>query len=542
MPTDSRETKGPEAAAHLEIGRRGWLLAAAAVLVAVTAVFWVPRLGGLFGRLSGDAPRGPIRSLAVLPLDNLSGDADQLYFVDGMHEELIASLAKIDALKVISRTSTLRYRDGDRSLPEIGRQLGVDAIVEGSVLRVGERVRINAQLVRAATATHLWADSYEGDLGDVLRLQSETARAIAREIEIAVTAEDEARLDRGDRVDRVAFEEFLKGRHHLNQRTRDEIFLSLEHFQRSIDADPAFHLAHAAWAEASILTGWYRWVAPGESFPQAKAAAERALALAPNSAEAHTMAAAVFMLWDWDYIAAEREFLRAIELNPGYPRAHHWYALFLNYATRYGEAIAEIRRARELDPQSTIIRTIEAVCYCQSGRYAEAIETAWEALEMTPDFPLALDMVTCGYLGLGKYEQAIAEARLAYQVTGGAAALAGLVEASYLGGRQREALEMLGELEDRAEREHVAATTMAVTYLVLGRNEKAMEWLERAYEERAWSLIFLRRRVYDPLRGDPRFRDLYRRVGLDSTVIPPRSGLPQDDRSGGLTGTVADPG
>ncbi len=518
------EQHDPRGAATLEIGRRGWLLAGAVLLVVVGGALWGPRLTDLLGGLSGDRRAGPIRSLAVLPLDNLSRDSDQLYFVDGMHEALIASLAKIDALKVISRTSALRYRDSDKPLRQIGRELGVDAIVEGSVLRTGDRVRISAKLVHASSDTHLWAESYEAELSDVMRLQSSTARAIAREIQIAVTEEDEARLQSDERVDRVAFEEFLRGRHHLNQRTRDEIFLSLELFRRSIEADPTFHLAHVAWAEASILTGWYRWVAPAKAFPGAKEAAERALTLAPNSADAHTMAAAVFMLWDWDFVAAEREFLRAIELNPGYPRAHHWYALFLTYMARYDEAIAEIRQARELDPLSTIIRTIEALCYCQGGRYEEAIQKASEALEMTPDFPLALGVLGCGYLGLEKYEQAIAEAEVAFGVTGGSGELADLIEANYLAGRRERALGLLSELEARARSEHVAATTMAATYLLVGREDEALDWLERAYEQRSWSLVFLRGRIYDPLRSEPRFRELYRRVGLDSAYIPPRSG------------------
>ena len=524
MSSESEQHDSPRRARPLEIGRRGWLLAAAAVLLGVAAALWAPQLAELAGRLSGDRPIGPIRSLAVLPLDNLSEDPEQLYFVDGMHEALIADLARIGALKVISRTSAMRYRDSDKPLPVIGRELGVDAIVEGAVMRAGDRVRISAQLVHAATDTHLWADSYEGGLGDVMRLQMSTARAIAREIKIVVTEEDERRLDRDERVDRVAFEEFLKARHHLNERTRDEIFLSLELFERSIAADPAFYLSHVGWAEASILTGWYRWVAPEEAFPGAKAAAERALALSPSSAEAHTMAAAVSMLWDWDYVAAEKQYRRAIELNPGYPRAHHWYALFLTYMARYDEALAEIRRARELDPLSTIIQTIEALTYCQAERYEEAIEAAWKALEMTPEFPLALGVVSCGYLGLEKYEEAVAEAEIAYEVTGGTVELADLIEANYLAGRREKALELVAELEERAEREHVAATLMAAVYLVVGRKEDALDWLEKAYEERAWSLLFLRRRIYDPLRSEPRFRELYRKVGLDSAVIPPRTG------------------
>lgn len=521
MPKEEEPSQPPRS---LRIGRRGWLTAAALVLLTVVAAWWAPQLAELGGRILGDRSRGPIRSLAVLPLDNLSEDPGELYFVDGMHEALIANLAKISALKVISRTSALRYRDSDKPLDQIGRELGVDAVVEGSALRAADRVQITARLVHAASKTHLWSESYEGELSDVLRLQSDTARAIAREIQVAITDEDETRLGGQERVGRFAFEQFLKGRYHLNQRTRDDVLRSLESFRRSIEADPGFYLSHAAWAEAAILTGWYRWVSPEEAFPPARVAAERALALAPNSAEAHTMAAAISMLWDWDYVTAEAEFRRALELNPGYPRAHHWYALFLSYTARHDEAVAEIQRARELDPLSTIIRTIEAVCYCQGGRYEEALEAASKALEMTPDFPLALGMSTCGYVGLGKHEQAFAVARQAFETTGGAGELADLIEVCYVAGRENEALELLAELESRLEREHVSATTIAGTYLVLGRNEQAMDWLERAYEEHAWSLIFLRDRLYDPLRSDPRFRDLYRKVGLEAAVIPPRAG------------------
>ena len=504
--------------------RPWWAVAGALMLLAILAVVLAERLLERPGRPGDAAAPGAIGSLAVLPLDNLTEDPEQQYFVDGMHEALIANLAKISALRVISRTSVMRYREATQSLPEIGRELGVDAIVEGSVMRAGDRVRITAQLVHAASDTHLWVESYEGDLRDVLRLQGDTARAIAREIRVVVTPEDRARLEGQRPVDREAYEEYLKGRHYLNQRTEREVLRSLEYFRRSIAIDPSYALAHAVEAEASILTGWYSWVAPRSAFPAAKAAAERALELDPGSAEAHTVAAAVSMLWDWDWVRAEAEFQRAIELDPGYPRAHHWYALFLSYMTRFDESVAEIRRAQTLDPLSVIIHTIAGLAFCQAERHELALREAQDILEISPDFPLAHEVLACAHMGLGRHAEAIAAAQRAVDLTDGSVEIADLAEAYFRAGRRERAEQLVAELEGRAEQGYVAAVPLAAVHLLMGDREAALDWLERAYSQRDWNLVFLQHRRYDELRSDPRFQELYRRVGLPPAGTGPRGG------------------
>jgi serine/threonine-protein kinase len=492
--------------------RRRLGIFSALVAVALTTLLLAPELLRWRDRATDRADRGSVESLAVLPFDNLMGDAQQEYFVDGMHEALIADLAKIGALRVISRTSVMQYRDARQSLPEIAEELGVDVIVEGSVLRAGDRVRITAQLVDASTDTQLWAESYEGDLRNVLQLQSDTARAIARQIRVVVTEEEEARLDSQQPIDLEAYEAYLKGRYYLNQRTEEAIFRSLHYLRQSIERDPSYALAHAALAEASILTGWYNWVPAREAFPPAETAAEAALDLDGNSAEAHTVSAALHMLWRWDSSAAERGYRRAIELNPSYPRAHHWYALFLTYRGRYEEAIPEIQRAQELDPLSIIIHTIAGLSYCYADRHEEALREAEKTLEMHPRFPLALEVLECAFVGQGRYTEAIATAEEAAEATGGAAELADLAQLFAATDQRDRAFELLSELELRAESEYISPMTFTAIELALGRNDQALDWLEKAYEKHSWELFLLDRPTYDVLRSDPRFQALYELV------------------------------
>jgi serine/threonine-protein kinase len=491
------------------------VLAVTLPLLAILALLLWWGSGALRDRLAGPAPSARIMSLAVLPLKNLMADPEQQYFVEGMHEALIADLAKIGTVRVISRTSVMRYKDVEISLPEIAQALGVDAIVEGSVLRAGDQVRVTAQLVDGETDTHLWADSYQGDLRDVLSLQRETARAIAREIRAVVTPEEEARLATSHQVDREAYEAYLQGRYHLNRRSQEGVTRGLAYVQQAIDIDPGEGLYHAALADSYIVLAWYDWALPLESLPRARAAALEALRIDDSLAEAHTSLAAVLMLYDWDWAGAEQEFLRALELNRSYPTAHHWYALLLVYTGRYDEAIAAIDRARRLDPYSLIINAVVGYVFYHARQYEDTLRACQRTLEMDPGFSFARHVLGSAYLRLGRYNEAIATAeQLAELSDAPLGNLAGLVEAYALAGQEDKAVKLVAELEEMSPRPPISLGDEIAIYIALGDHDTALELLARAYQERHYVMTTLRGEEFDPLRSDPRFRDLFRRVGL----------------------------
>src|SRR5438552_2878190 len=365
--------------------RRLWPARRVMVAVALALVLSLAILSVWLFRSRGRAPTG-IRSLAVLPLDNLSGDASQDYFADGMTDELITDLAQISALRVISRTSVMVYKGARRPLPEIARELNVDAVVEGTVLRSGEQVRITAQLIQTPADRHLWAESYEGDLHDTLALQKKVARAIAEHIRIELTPKEQAVLKNAKVVNPEAYEAYLKGRYFWNKRTADGLKKAIDYFNQAIEKDPNYAQAYTGLADSYALLGdWeYGILAPKEAFPRAKAAATKALALDNTLGEAHTSLAFSLDLFDWDWASAEREFRRAIELNPGYATAHHWYAWHLSEMGRNREAIAEMRKAQNLDPLSLIISADVAEILLVAHSYDQAIEQSRKTIDMDP--------------------------------------------------------------------------------------------------------------------------------------------------------------
>jgi len=462
------------------------------------------------------APRR-IQSLAVLPLENLSRDPGQEYFVDGMTEALITDLAKIGALRVISRTSAMRYKDSGKPLPEIGRELGVDAIVEGSVLRAGDQVRITAQLIHASSDSHLWAESYARDFKDVLSLQSEVAQAIAREVKARVTPEEEARLLTRRTVNPAAHEAYLLGRYFWNQRGPG-LKKSIEFFERALAEDPNYAPAHAGLADAYALLGFYGYFPPREVMPKAEEAARKALELDPNRAEAHASLGFVYTTFEWEWAAAEKEFHRALKLNPSWGPARYWYATLLLLRGRFEEAIAQVRTGLQYDPLSMYLHAHLGIVFWYAGRHVEASEQFRKALELDPKFFVARAFLGATYYFLSRLEDSLRELRCAVESSDRhhwpLAQLGAVYAAS---GDRTRAQEVITELEHRCRQEYISAMGIAVIYAQLREEEKAFEWLEKAYLERSsllWSVERYPLGAFDNLRSDPRSEKLLRRIGL----------------------------
>jgi TolB-like protein/DNA-binding winged helix-turn-helix (wHTH) protein/Flp pilus assembly protein TadD len=457
-----------------------------------------------------------IRSLAVLPLENLSGDAAQEYFADGMTDELIAHLGHISALRVISRTSVMTYKGARKPLPQIARELNVEAIVEGSVLRSGERVRITAQLIEVPADKHIWSQSYEGDMRDTLALQNRVANAIAEQIRVTVQRQERAGLQNPRTVNPEAYEAYLRGRYSWNKRTGDGLRKAIEYFTAAIEKDPTFATAYSGLADAYALSGdWeYGILSPQDAFAKAKAAATKALALDDNLAEAHTSLAFALDLYAWDWEAAEKEYRRAIALNPGYATAHHWYAWHLMVMGRTGDGIAALRTAESLDPLSPILGADLADALCIAHLYDDSVRQSRKALELHPDFAVAHYQLGQTFVQKHMYDEAIAEFRRAIELAGDNTTFdSNLAHAYAVSGRIEEASKILEELQGKQTQESPTDASIALVYVGLGDNDQAMIWLNKAYEARFNPSILLRP-AFDPIRSDARFQDLRRRIGL----------------------------
>jgi TolB-like protein/tetratricopeptide (TPR) repeat protein len=472
---------------------------------------------------------GRIRSLAVLPLANLSGDPQQEYFADGMTEALISALAKIRALKVISRTSVMHYKRTDKRLPQIAHELGVDAVIEGTVLLTGKRVRVSAQLVRAATDEHLWVESYDRDLSDVLSLHADLARAIASEVRAVVTPDEERRLKAQYRVDPKAHEALLRGRYFYAKLTPADADRAIDWFERAIARDASFAAAYAGLAQVCMIRGvpFSTNLSVSEQrqlLTKAKTAAVRALALDEALAEAHAAHGMAILFHDWDWPGAERALERALELEPNHPYAHAYRASLASTVADCARTLAELRRALELDPVNLYIRA-EGGEFCYWIRdYAQAIEYAPQTLELDPSYPRAHFVLGRVSEAQGKIGQAITEYKQAGMMTSEDAAEARrALHRGGAAGYHRWALAArLGAMgnrpTDRARAAHPVSDRpffRARIYARLGEVDKAMRCLERSYEERECLLALLKvQEWWDPLRSDARFEDLVRQVGI----------------------------
>ncbi len=460
------------------------------------------------------SPFPDVSTLAVLPLANLSGDPGQEYFADGMTEALITSLAKVSALRVVSRTSIMRFKGTDRSLPAIAAELGVDAIVEGSVTRDGQRIRITAQLIDAATDQHLWAESYDRDFRDVFILQSEIAKSIAQEVRIAVTPEESSRLGQAAEVSTDGYDAYLKGMQHFYRLTPQDLETALQYFDLSLEQNPDSALAHSGVAATWIGLQQMGFVPSGEATPKAEAAALRALELNSDLAEPHVWLAIIRAWSDWNWEAAERLFERAIELNPSSGDARTSYSHLLALLGRFDEAMIQIEQALRLDPFNGWFRGVYGVELHMAGHHDEAIVTFQEALRISPDLPFAWLGLAGSYHFTGRFDEAI-EAEGSLLAALGDTDTQRLLMQTYSEHGYREAM---GWLADLSAKRSAATGSLgwwaAYRYSHAGQEDKVIEWLERAFDQRDPNLPFLRMAEFDNVRSDPRIRELMRRIDI----------------------------
>ncbi len=490
-----------------------WIPGVIAALVVLGGALFAANIDGLRDRIFHRASAHGIHSLAVLPLANLSGDPQQQYFADGMTEELTTELSQVSSLRVVSRTSAMRYKATQESVPEIARELNVDALVEGSVEREGDRVRITAQLIQGPTDTHLWAKGYERDLRDSLRLQDEVAQAIVGEIQLKLTPQEHAHFARNETVDPEAHEDYLQGLFHLNLHNGPDERKAIDLFQAAIRKDPAYAAAYSSLADSYRALIFNSNAAPADVLPLSEAAARRAIEIDGQLAVAHSALAADLTDYDWDWAGAEREFEIALRLNPNSSLVHFTYAHFLRQEGKIEESIREARRAVELDPVSAPGNFILSQSLYEARRYDEAISQLRKTLDLEPRFWPAHVYLGKTLAEQGHYQAAIEELKKAGDFTSEPYATIGYVYGRM--GRTADARKVIADLQEQLKEGYVAPTNFATVYIGLGDKEQAFAWLEKGYQQRDFWITFLKGEpIFDSLRSEPRFQDLVRRVGF----------------------------
>jgi len=466
----------------------------------------------------------PSPSIAVLPFTNLSADKEQEYFCDGMAEEIINALTHVERLRVVARTSAFSFRGKETDIREIGKKLNVETLLEGSVRKAGNRLRINAQLVNVADGYHLWSEKYDRDMGgsccpeDIFCIQDEISLAVVDKLKVKLLGGEKARLVKHHTEDLDAYDLYLKGRYFWNKRTQESLRKAVQYFEQGIEKDPGYAPAYAGLADSYILLAEYSLHPPRDAFPRAKAAVKKALDIEETLAEAHTSLAYIKTLSDWDWMGAEKEFRQAIEFNPGYATAHQWYGEHLTMRGHYAEAIAEVKRAQELDPLSLITGVALALTlFCGTRRHDQVIEECKKVLEMEPNFGGALNILGMVYRERGMYEDAIQAFQKARTFDeGNTWVTAELGHAYAVSGNKSEAQKVLDELEQLSKRSYVPPDNIALVYLGLGERNLTFEYLEKAYEDRSVGLPWLKADpIFDNLRSDPRFTALLKKVGLE---------------------------
>lgn len=501
-------------------GRRSWTWLAVGVVIpsiVASAGWFAGRNARTFkGRETVVASTTPIRSIAVLPIVNLSADPAQEYFSDGLTDELITRVAQLGAFQVISRTSVMGYKGTSKRLPEIGAELHVDSLVEGTVERVRDRVRIRVQLIRAATDQHVWAESYDREVADVFQLEQDVAREIAQHIG---QLKPEPEPSRHHAVPQEAHEEYLRGRYRWNERSEAALRMGIGHFKRAIEVDPLYAEAYAGLADSYIMLENWGFVSPADAYPLAEASARKALEIDDSLADAYTSLAYATFLFDWDWSGAEKRLRRAIELNPNYSTAHHFYSVYLMAAGRHDEAQREIERARDLDPLSPAISGVVSWIYYEGRSYDKAMEQCRRAVDMNPAYANSRLDLGGVYMVRGEYENALAEFGRAQAIVGDTPSVRSYLAQAYaLSGNKERAR---GILKGLLASKFVSPWELALIYDALGDRNQALTQLERAADQRAsWIVIMASDPRLDDLHTDSRFNQLVDRVHIPGRPAP----------------------
>jgi len=457
------------------------------------------------------------KSIAVLPFENRSEDKANVYFAEGVQDEILTRLSKIADLKVTSRTSTEHYKSAPKNLAEIAKQLGVAHILEGSVQKNGDAVRVNVQLIKAAEDSQVWAETFDRKLTDIFSVESDVAKAIADQLRAHITRQEERVIAAKPTKNIEAYDAYLRGRYFWNKRTSDGIKHAIEHFQQSIERDPDFALGHAGLADSYIALTFYNFAAPHETMPKAKESAIKALALDDTLAEAHASLAHILMNYDWNWSAAEKEFKRGIEVPPECATGRSWYAIHCLTATgRFEQAVQEMKKALELEPASLVMNTFMGATLYYAGRYDEAIDQCRKTIEMDPNFAVVHWHLGMAYEQKQALDAATEEFKKAIALSGGSPLMkATLVRACAESQKKHEANQMLNELNELSKQQYVSAYEVATIYVALGNNEQAFQLLEKGYAEHSFHLVYLNvSPQFKPIRSDRRFQDLMQRIGL----------------------------
>jgi TolB-like protein/Flp pilus assembly protein TadD len=494
------------------------LLAIAAILLAIVR----PEAEAPTTPYPGIVVEGEKPAIAVLPFENISPNPEDAYFADGMHEQITSQLSQVSAIRVISRTSVMQYREERKPVRDIAAELGVNYLLEGSARKAEDRVRLTVQLIDADRDEHVWANEYDRDLtaAHLFEIQTEIAERVASALEVELTTSERERIERHPTESLAAYDLYLLGRYYLSQLDTEGLTRAVEYFEGAIDLDPSFALAYTGLADTYMIQtqGW--GLAPREVFPKAREAAERALALDPTLAEAHTSLGGVQLFYDWDFEAAEAAFRRAIEINPNYAPAPHWLAISLMARARFAEAIQAVQQALALDPQSPYVKMNVGYLLYVSRQYDRALEALSDALQAHPN--AVIRAVRGGvYVQLGRFDEGISDIELAIEMLEGR----NLIPAAYLGfayaraGRRSDAERVIRELQELSSERFVNPDYIAIVYIGLGENDEAIEWLYRATEARTdWPLFFPVDPVFDSIHSDPRYMELLRSIGLSELI------------------------
>jgi len=485
-----------------------WMIAALVAAIAVIFYLVVP---------PSRSTRTNSTTIAVLPFTNMSGDPQDEYFSDGMTEDILTQLSKIAGIKVISRTSVMRFKGTTKTIRDIGNELNAGVILEGSVRRAGDQVRITAQLIDAGTDEHVWAENYDKEFKQIFSIQSDVAKRVADALKIQLMGDEKRSVEKEATQNLEAYNLYLKGRFYLSKRTEDGLKEAIEFFQQAVGRDTSYATAYAGLADSYNVLALLEFLPPREAFPKAKTAAEKAIAIDPLIAAAHASLGVVKFQYDWNWPSAEQEFTRAIALNSNYAAGHHAYADFLKGMGRFDQALEEIRKAQELDPLSLAINTGVGHVLYLSRHYDQAIEQYRRTLEMDPNFLQARLWFGRPYLQKQMYKEAIAELQAAVQLSGNSTIACAMLGHAYAAsGNKEEALKMLNELKKRSEERYVPSYWIGMIYIGLGDKDQSFAWLNKAYEERSAWLAWLKVEPrFDSLRPDERFAMLLKKMGLE---------------------------